>query len=396
GGGISLDLTRHMNKIIDVNENNSTVTVQPGIFGPQLEDYLNKYKGGYTCGHFPQSFQYSTVGGWTATRGAGTASTEYGKIEDMVLALNIVSPRGEIRTKDYPAAAIGPGIDEIVIGSEGAFGIITEVTLKIRKHRPENASLSSFIFKDFESAVNAMRESIQGEFGKPHLFRISDPEETDIAFKLKGKDKSLSDISLRMLGYKPMKRCLMFAASYGDKDRAKLVSKKIKSIARKHGALSTGAGPTEKWLQQRYSSAYMRDPLMDMGVMADTLETAVTWDNLMKLWNEVRKYIKKRPQTICMTHISHVYENGANLYFTFLSPMKKGKEISDYEKFQHGIINAIHKNSGSLSHHHGIGKMLGPWMNREIGPVGKGLLQSIKDYLDPKGIMNPRGTLGLD
>ncbi len=134
---------------------------------------------------------------------------------------------------------------------------------------------------------------------------------------------------------------------------------------------------------------------MDLGIMTDTLETAVSWENLIPLWNAVRKYIKSRPNTICMVHISHVYENGANLYFTFLSPMKKGDDLNDYVQFHKKIIDTIDNNKGSLSHHHGVGRVTAPWMEKQHGKVGMGLMQAIKDYLDPHGIMNPGGTLGL-
>ncbi|MBP7603488.1 MAG: FAD-binding oxidoreductase [Spirochaetes bacterium] len=394
-GGVSLDLTRHMDRVLRVSEENSSVTVQPGMFGPALEKHLNSFGTGYTCGHFPQSFEHSTVGGWVVTRGAGQASTGYGKIEDMVLSMRVVTPRGVIVTKDYPAAAIGPDIDQIIIGSEGAFGVVTEVTMKIRAWRPDNTVYASFLYKDFESAVKAMRVSMQGEFGKPHLFRISDPEETDVAFAMKGMNGSAADRVLRLLGYKPLKRCLMFVAVEGDADYAKLVAAKIKSVAKKHGGLSLGAGPTQKWLEQRYSSAYLRDPLMDLGLMTDTLETAVSWENLMQVWSATRAYLKARPNTVCMVHISHVYENGANLYFTFLSPIRKGKDIEDFTRYHRGLIDTIHASGGSLSHHHGVGRMMGPWMRAELGDTAHDLILAIKDYLDPRGIMNPGGTLGL-
>jgi len=394
-GGISLDLTRHMDRVVRVNEENSSVTVQPGIFGPALEKHLNNYGSGYTCGHFPQSFEYSTVGGWAVTRGAGQASTGYGKIEDMVLSMRMVTPRGVIVTRDYPAAAIGPDMDQIIMGSEGAFGVVTELTMKIRSFSPGNTVHASFLFRDFESAVTAMRKSMQGEFGKPHLFRISDPEETDVAFAMKGMNGSAADWALRLLGYRPLKRCLMFVSVEGDADYAKLVARKIKSVAKKQGALSLGAGPTKKWLEQRYSSAYLRDPLMDLGIMTDTLETAVSWENLLKVWNATRSYLKARANTVCMVHISHVYENGANLYFTFLSPIRKGKDIEDFTRYHRGLVDTIHASGGSLSHHHGVGRMMGPWMRSELGDTAHDLVLAIKDYLDPRGIMNPGGILGL-
>ncbi|MBC8184263.1 FAD-binding oxidoreductase, partial [candidate division KSB1 bacterium] len=236
-GGISLDLTKHLNKVLNVSEVNSSVTVQAGMYGPPFEEYLNNYGIGYSCGHFPQSFEYSTVGGWAAARGAGQNSTGYGKMESMVLSMKFVTPRGIIETRDFPARAQGWDLDQIFMGCEGTLGVITELTMKIRKFQPSNTSHISFIFKNFESAVTAMRESMQSQFGLPHLFRISDAEETDIAFKMKGFEDSFVDKFLQALGHKPGKRCLMFVTVEGDKDYTKFVSSKIKKIARKHNAL---------------------------------------------------------------------------------------------------------------------------------------------------------------
>jgi alkyldihydroxyacetonephosphate synthase len=392
-GGISLDMTKHLNKIIKINESNASVQVEPGIFGPVLEKALNG--SGYTCGHFPQSFEYSTVGGWVAARGAGQASTGYGKIDDLVLALRIVTPVGIIETKDFPATAEAWDLNKIFIGSEGTLGIITSVTLKIRKYRPENTAYASFVFRDFVSATQSMQAIMQAGIGFPHLFRLSDPVETATAFKIKDFDNSFPDRFLKMKGYASGERCLMFVSVEGDKDYTYLMKKKIKKIARKYGAFYSGRKPVKEWLEQRYESAYLRDPLMDIGVMTDTVETSVSWDNLLNLWSEVRNYLESRKDTHVMAHISHVYENGANLYFTFLSPMKQGDERADYLEYHHGLIDAIHDNGGSLSHHHGIGRALAPWMEEEMGKTAMGLLQAVKDHLDPKGIMNPGNMLGL-
>lgn len=394
-GGISLDLTKHFNKVLEVNEIDSTVTVQSGMFGPAFETYLNNYGAKYSCGHFPQSFEYSTVGGWVAAKGAGQASTGYGKIENMILSLKVITPSGIIDTKTYPASAQGWDIHQTFIGSEGTLGIITQVTMKIRKYRPENTRYASFIFKNFKSAVNAMRTVMQSGIGVPHLFRISDPEETEIAFKTKNFDGTFADKFLNTMGYKSPDRCLMFVAVEGSKSYTNQVISAVKKISKKYKAFSLGAAPTKKWLEQRYSSAYLRDPLMDLGIMTDTLETAVMWDNLIPLWSAVRKYLKSREKTVAMVHISHVYENGANLYFTFLSPMKKGDELNEYTEYHKGIIETIQANNGSLSHHHGVGRILAPWMENELGKESLNLMQAIKDHLDPNGIMNPGNTLGL-
>jgi alkyldihydroxyacetonephosphate synthase len=391
-GGISIDLSL-LDQVIDFNAVDSTVTVQAGISGPALESFLNEK--GYTCGHFPQSFEFSTVGGWIAAKGAGQASTGYGKMEDILLALTVITPSGKIQSKAYPASSIGPDLFKLFLGSEGSLGVITTATLKIRKFNPQSSTKGSFIFKNFESAVDTMREVMQGGFGKPHFFRIQDPEETEISFHMSGLKGGKEDKFLSFIGYKSGERSLMHIIVDGDPDYTKFVFNKIKKIAKRRGAFSTGKSPVEKWLHQRYSSAYLRDYLMDEGIRIDTIETAVTWHELHSLWSNTRKYIKSFPNTACMVHISHAYENGANLYFIFIAPMQEKNEISSFQSFHKGLIDTIHKNGGSLSHHHGIGRLLTPWMEKEVGTKALQLLSAIKKDLDPKGIMNPGGLLGL-
>jgi alkyldihydroxyacetonephosphate synthase len=392
-GGIALDTTKYLNKIVRLNTVNKTVTVQAGMSGPAFEEELNRH--GYTCGHFPQSFEYSTVGGWIAARGAGQASTGYGKIEDMVVALKVVTPAGVIETKEFPRTAQGWDIFRVFVGSEGTLGIITEATLNMHIFRPQNTASASFIFKSFEQAVEAMRKVMQSEYGRPHLFRISDPDETDIAFTTSGFDNTFSDKLLKMLGFMPGKRCLMFVTVEGEKDYTKFVLNKIRKTAGRSKGMYIGRSPVRKWLEQRYTSAYMRDPLMDLGIMADTLETAVTWENLLRVWSAAHAYVRKRARAFMMIHISHVYENGANLYFTFLTPMEKGNEMKDFTAFHRGLVDTILENGGSISHHHGVGRVLAPWMEGHLGKTSMAALGAVKRHFDPNNIMNPGGTLGL-
>lgn len=392
-GGIALDLTEHINRILKINSVNKTVTVQAGMYGPALEEELNRH--GYTCGHFPQSFEYSTVGGWISARGAGQASTGYGKIEDMVVALTAVTPAGVIETRDFPRTAQGWDLFRLFAGAEGTLGVITGVTLHIFNHAPQNTTLAAFIFRSFEQAVETMRRMIQSEYGRPHLFRISDPEETDIAFRTSGFDGTFADRVLKRLGFKTGSRCLMFVTVEGEKDYAGFVMGKIKKSARAGKGMYIGAGPVRKWLAQRYSSAYLRDPLMDLGIMSDTLETAVTWENLLKVWRAAHEYVRRRPKAFMMIHISHVYENGANLYFTFLTPMEKGNERKDFLQFHSGLVDTIVEHGGSISHHHGVGRVLAPWMEGHLGRNSMELMKAVKRHLDPNNIMNPGGMLGL-
>jgi len=392
-GGIALDLTKHLNRVLAVNKVNKTVTVQAGIYGPALEEELNRQ--GYSCGHFPQSFEYSTVGGWVSARGAGQASTGYGKIEDMLVSVRAVTPAGVIATGDFPRTAQGWDIFRLFAGAEGTLGVITEATLHIFNYAPENTASAGFIFRSFEAAVEAMRTIIQAECGKPHLFRISDPDETDIAFRTSGFEGTLADKTLQTLGFKTGSRCLMFVTVEGEKEYTRFVIRKIKRRARAGKGMYIGTTPVRKWLEQRYSSAYLRDPMMDLGIMTDTLETAVTWENLLNVWKAAHDYVARRAKAFMMIHISHVYENGANLYFTFLSPMEKGNERHDFTTFHRGLVETILKHGGSISHHHGVGRVLAPWMEGHLGRSSMELLRAVKKHLDPNNIMNPGGTLGL-
>ncbi len=301
-GGICLDMNAHMNEVVGINETDQTVTVQPGIMGPELERILNNApktlgaKRRYTVGHFPQSFEHSSVGGWVVTRGAGQNSTYYGKIEDMVISQEYVTPIGDFKTADFPRSATGPDFDQIMIGSEGTFGILVSCTLRLCRYQPENRRRFSYLFKTWEDGLEACREVMQGEFGFPSVFRLSDPEETDVAMRMYHVHGTPVDSILQLLGYKPMQRCMFIGLADGDRDLARLIEKKVKSIFKKYHAFSlTMAKVTQSWEKSRYTDPFMREDLMDYGVLIDTLECAVRWENLASVHSEVRAYIKVTP-----------------------------------------------------------------------------------------------------
>ncbi len=398
-GGVSLDMRVHMNKVVKFNEINQTITVEAGMSGPDLEKTLNNApelfnaKRRYTCGHFPQSFEYSAVGGWVVTRGAGQNSTYYGKIEDIVVCQEYVTPIGIIKTEEFPANATGPSIDQIMMGSEGTFGVLVNVTLKVFRYMPENIKRFSYIFKNWEDARNAAREIMQGQFGFPSVFRLSDPEETDVALKLYGVEGTFIDTMMSMKGYKPMERCLFLGFTEGEKHFSNLVNRRVKKICKKYGAMYTTGYVTKGWEHGRFRDPYMREDLQDYGIMTDTLECSVTWDQMKEVHEGVRKFCKSRPNTICMTHMSHVYPQGANLYFIFIA---KINEIDDYLSYQYGILDNMQKYGAAMSHHHGIGKMTAPWLEGQIGKNQIEVYRALKKHFDPKGIMNPGGTIALD
>ncbi len=398
-GGVAVVLRTHMNKILAINELNKTCLVQPGMMGPDYEGALNQApeKFGsrirYTGGHFPQSFELSSVGGWILALGSGQASTYYGDAYDIVLSQEYVTPAGVIETKPIPGTATGPKVNDILKGSEGAYGILVEASMKIFKYLPENCRRFSFMFPSWEDAVNASREIVQGEFGLPAVLRISDPEETEIGLKLKGFSNGLLDKLLKRRGFEPMRRSLCIGTVEGEKSYAVNVKKQLTKIARAHGAMSLTGYATKQWEHGRYSDIHMREDLLDYGIIIDTLETGVTWDNLHNLHKGVRSFIKQRPGTCCLTHASHFYSQGTNLYFIF---MIKPKDEEEFFKFRSDIIGQIIEHGGSVSHHHGIGRVFASWMEKHLGKEQMEVLRALKKHFDPNNIMNPGGTLGLD
>jgi alkyldihydroxyacetonephosphate synthase len=366
--------------------------------GPDLEKTLNNAKElfnakrSYTCGHFPQSFEYSVVGGWVVTRGAGQNSTYYGKIEHIVISQEYVTPVGTIKTKEFPADATGPDIDQIMIGSEGTFGVLVSVTLRIFRYMPENTKRFSYIFKNWEDAQGAIREIMQSESGYPSVCRLSDPEETDIGLKLYGVEGTIIDSIINMRGYKKGERCLFLGTTDGNKKFAKLVKQNVHRICKQYSAMSLTSYPTKKWEHSRFKDPYMREDLLDFGVIIDTLECSVNWKNLEHVHSIVRQYVKSRPQTICMTHMSHCYPQGCNLYFIFIAKMER----EEFILFHRGILDSIQKSGAAMSHHHGIGKLFAPWLEGQIGKNELEIYKSLKKHFDPNNIMNPGGTLALD
>lgn len=398
-GGISLDMRKRFNKVLSFCEVDQTITVQPGISGPQLETALNEAvkrfgaKRAYTCGHFPQSFEYSSVGGWVVTRGAGQNSTYYGTISDIVLSQKYATPLGVFETSHYPREATGPDLNQLMMGSEGAFGVLTEVTLKVFRYQPENRVRFSYIFKDWETSMAAAREMMQCECGMSSVFRLSDPEETNLMLRLYNVDDTPVWNILERKGFKDMERCLFLGFTDGEKGFSKNIARNIKKIAKAAGGMSLTGMVTKSWEKGRFTDPYLRDTLLDFGVMTDTIECSVNWSNMAKVHKEVREVCHALPNTIVTTHMSHCYPQGANLYFIFITRMDDADRFKAYHAT---ILDAIQKSGASMSHHHGIGKMFGPWLEGQLGHVEYGAIRALKEYFDKNYNLNPGGTLGLD
>lgn len=398
-GGVSLDMRRKFNKVLYFNEVDQTITVQTGMSGPDLEHHLNSAveefgaKRAYTCGHFPQSFEYSSVGGWVVTRGAGQNSTYYGCAPDLVVQQKYATPRGEVLTSHYPREATGPNLNQIMMGSEGTFGVLTEVTLKVFRYLPENRKRFSYMFRNWQDAMAAGREMMQAECGFSSVFRLSDEEETNMMLKLYNVDETPLQPLLEKMGYHDMERCLFLGFTEGEKGYSRNVYRNIRKIARKYHAIPLTGYVCRSWEKGRFNDPYLRDTIMDFGLCVDTLECTVNWSNMEKVHREVRKVCHALPGTVVTTHMSHCYPQGANLYFIFLTQMDSSEKFKAY---LNTILDAIQRSGAAISHHHGIGKMFAPWLEGSVGETEYGVFRILRDYFDPNHMMNPGGTIGLD
>jgi alkyldihydroxyacetonephosphate synthase len=387
---ISLDLGR-LTSTCEVDARSLTATLDPGIFGPELERRLGER--GVTLGHFPQSFEYSTVGGWVATRSAGQASTGYGRIDELVEAVRCVTPTGELATLDAPASAAGPSLRELVVGSEGALGVITSATVRVRPS-PAVRHYEAWSFESFEAGVEAMRALEQGG-ASPDVGRVSDEDETRLTMALGSRGGVAEKVGrgyLRAFGHPH--GCIAFTGFEGLGEQVSARRGRAAEILRAQAAVPLGTRPGRSWLRNRFSAPYLRDELMDRGVMVETLETATTWTNLPTLYEAVRDALRRAltergAQPAVMCHVSHLYRSGASLYFTFIARQEVGAEMEQWRAAKRAACDAIVTAGGTISHHHAVGTDHREWMTAEVGELGIEVLRAVKDRVDPAGIMNP-------
>lgn len=387
---IALDLSR-MKQVVSIDGKSLTATLGPGLCGPEVESSLRAQ--GLTLGHFPQSYEYSTLGGWIATRSAGQASTGYGKIEKMVVGLRFAAPIGEMAARPLPATAAGPQLRELVVGSEGVLGVITEATMCVRR-TPESRHYEGWMFKSFPEGVDALR-TLEQDGPAPDLARLSDEVETQVTMLMAG----VGGITRRLAGgYLRLRGCaggcIAILGFEGTSDEVRHRGKAAARTMRRSGAVYLGTAPGKKWLKSRFDGPYLRDELLSNSIMVETLETATEWSNLISLYRATAGAIsgalegRGRPSLV-MCHTSHLYPSGASLYFTFLSPQEKGMEVQQWRAAKDAASDAIVSGGGTITHHHAVGRDHMPWIADEIGDSGVDLLRATKTTLDPQGIMNP-------
>jgi alkyldihydroxyacetonephosphate synthase len=395
-GALALDLAR-MAGVQELDRESATVTVQAGTRAPALERYLGAR--GLTLGHFPQSYEYVSLGGCAATRSAGQASTGYGAIEKMVLGLRLAAPASEIELPALPASAAGPGLRQLLVGSEGTLGVISELALRVRR-MPSERVYEGVFFEDFAAGEQALR-ALAREHALPDVARLSDEQETRVSLALAGSGGVKGRAGrayLALRGYGG--GCLAILGFEGDPRELALRRWRARELVRRSGGLSVGRGAGEAWLKGRFSAPYMRDELLTHGVMVETLETATQWSKLRPLHAAVTRAIEaalERWHTpgIVMCHVSHVYETGASLYFTLIAAQREGEELEQWRAVKDAAGEAIMAGGGTITHHHAIGRDHIPWMRREVGDGGLAALRALKAELDPAAIMNPGKLLAL-
>jgi alkyldihydroxyacetonephosphate synthase len=390
---VTVDLTR-MARVTRIDRESATAVAAAGIAGPELERQLNA--AGFTLGHFPQSFEYSTLGGWVATRSAGQKSTLYGKLEERVQALRLAYPDGVLTTPAVPAAAAGPDLVQLVVGSEGALGVITEVTMRLAP-LPSYQDYRGYLFASFEDGVRAARDIIQAGL-QPAVLRLSDEAETLSSLAMRparhGVAAAVERAGIWYLsrrGLQPESASIMILGFEGEETAVKRRIAGAKPVLRRHRGQALGRGAGRAWERSRYDAPYLRDLLLDYGIMVDTLETATTWDRYLSLYAAVRDALSGAlgERAVVMAHLSHSYSDGASIYYTFLAPQESGGEIEQWERVKNAATEAIVRHGGALSHHHAIGSDHRPWMESYLGRSGARWLASIKSTLDPSGVMNP-------
>lgn len=370
-GVIALDLCR-MKRLVSVDPVSRIATLGAGLLGPEAEALLAEH--GLRIGHHPQSFEYASIGGFAVTRSSGQASAGFGRFDSLVMGLKVATPIGDLELGSAPANAAGPDLRELVMGSEGAFGVATEITLRVRP-LAETTLYETWRVESFADGATAMRTLIQGGIA-PTVLRLSDETETMV---------NLADPS--SVGEGGAGGCLMVTGYEGtaaEVDRRRAV---VRETLLGLGAADEGIN--EAWANGRYDGPYLRDSMLDVGVLVETLETATFWSNVPALYEGVKAALAASLESpIVLCHISHVYETGCSLYFT-VAAKQDGDGLAQWAKAKAAASDAMIGAGATITHHHAIGTDHKPWLAQEIGPVGVEILRAVKQRVDPTGVLNP-------
>lgn len=373
---VALDVKR-LDRLVAVDEVSRTATLEAGLRGPDAERLLAAR--GFTLGHFPQSFEGATIGGYAAARSAGQSSAGFGRFDEMVVALVIATPRGTVHTGTAPRSAAGPDLRQLFLGSEGAFGVITAVTVQVHL-KPAERIFEGWQFDSFADGAAALRALAQ-DGPLPTVVRLSDEVETAINLADPNGATEASGGCLVITGY--------------EGEPAEVSQRRTAATARltASGGTPLGTGPGEAWRTGRYRGPYLRDPLLDAGILVETLETVTFWSNLETLKDVVTTALTdaltaQGTAPLVMCHISHVYYTGASLYFTVVCAQTQDP-VAQWHRAKAAANDAIRAAGAAITHHHGVGSDHRATYADEIGPLAVDVVRAVKDTLDPAGILNP-------
>ena len=365
---VALDL-RRLDRLLEVDETSRTATLQVGLRGPRAEALLAEH--GYTIGHFPQSFEWASIGGFAAARSSGQSSAGYGRFDELVVGMTVATPAGTLELGRAQKSATGPDLRQLILGSEGAFGVITSLTVRIRP-APRAKVYEGWRFPDFATGTAALRRLAQ-DGPTPTVLRLSDETETLVGLA-----------RTETIGRGEGSGCLAIVGYEGEPEEVAGRRERTHAVLAGAGGTDLGAGPGESWAHGRFGAPYLRDALLDVGAFVETLETATFWSNIPRLYEAVKAAL---PGHVVMCHISHVYASSASLYFTVVSGGIDGG--ADWDEAKTAVNEAIIAAGGTISHHHGVGTDHKDAYAQEIGTLGVEILRAVKHRLDPAGILNP-------
>ena len=378
-----------------LDEASRIAAFEAGVTGPHLEAQLRAR--GYTLGHFPQSFEYSTLGGWVATRSSGQQSLYYGRIEDLFAGGRMIAPAGVLEMPPFPASAAGPDLRQTVLGSEGRLGIITSALVRVSP-LPQLERFHGVFFPSFGQGVAAIREMVQSRL-QLSMLRLSDSLETNTSLILTGNERMIRLLNglLRVRGLKERDdKCMLFLGITRARGLARKTRRIALDIVREHGGIHVGRKMGSEWRKGRFKTPYLRNTLWDNGFAVDTLETSLTWSNLSPAIEAVLKALRtgledEGERVLAFSHVSHVYATGASIYVTFLFRIAASAEktLLRWQRLKAAASQGIVAHGGTISHQHGVGLDHEPWLEAEKGRLGLQSLAALAKTFDPDGIMNP-------
>ncbi|WP_201560396.1 FAD-binding oxidoreductase [Psychrobacter sp. NC44] len=384
-----------MDQLIDLDSESQIATFGAGTQGPAVEAQLDAH--GYRLGHYPQSWELSTLGGWIAARSSGQQSLGYGRIEQMFAGGTLVTPQGVLNIADFPASAAGPDLREMMMGTEGRAGIFTTVKMRVQP-QPEEELFKVAFLPNWAAGKEVLRQAVQKNI-QLSMLRLSNAVETDAHLHLGTTPSQFMAIStyLKARGLSSKKVMLTYGVS-GDKAQNKLALTQFNKLLKQHGSVTGKITDImgSVWAHGRFKFPYLRGTLWEKGIMVDTFETATNWNHIDEQMQQMQEAVKNAladedENVMAFTHISHVYKQGASLYTTYFFRAAKdhASTLSRWQKIKHAASSSLANGTATISHQHGIGRDHAPYLAAEKGKLGLQVTSDMLKSLDPEQRMNP-------